>query len=196
MRKLLLTAALLLALPMIALAQDEAPKVEIFGGYSYLRLDDDFTGLDRDLNGFNTSFTTNLNKWFGITAEFSGHYGTANIAGVNTDFDTYIFAVGPRVAYRGIERITPYGHVLVGAARSSLDFGNVVGSVSGSGFALVVGGGVDLKLTDNIALRLFQADYVLTRIDNITNSATSGFNTQNQNNFRASTGVVVRLGEQ
>ncbi|NOT63349.1 MAG: putative porin, partial [Acidobacteria bacterium] len=39
MRKLLLTVSLLLALPLVALAQD-APKVEVFGGYPYLNPDD------------------------------------------------------------------------------------------------------------------------------------------------------------
>jgi opacity protein-like surface antigen len=192
MRKLLFVMALLLALPLMASAQDEAPKVEIFGGYSYLRLDDDFTGLDRDLNGFNTSFTSNFNSWFGVKGEFSAHYGDANIAGVQTDFNTFLFAVGPQVAYRGLERVTPFGHVLFGAARTDLKVGGIVGTVSNAGFALIVGGGLDLKVTDNVALRLFQADYVLTRVNNIT-STTS---TNNQSNFRASTGVVLRLGEQ
>jgi hypothetical protein len=111
MRKLLFVMALLLALPLIASAQDEAPRVEIFGGYSYLRLDDAISPTDRDLNGFNTSFTTNFNRWLGLTAEFSGHFTDLNVGGTQADLDTYLFAVGPRVAYRNFERFTPYVHV-------------------------------------------------------------------------------------
>ena len=191
MQKLLFVVALLLALPLIASAQDDAPKVEIFGGYSYLRLNEDFTGLDRDLNGFNTSVTLNLNKWFGIANEFSGHFGTTNIIGVNSDFNVYLVGVGPRVAYRGIDRVTPFAHILFGVARSDLKFGGALGTLSNAGFAMIVGGGLDVKVTDNIALRLFQADYVLTRINHQI-----GTSTDNQSNFRASTGVVLRLGEQ
>lgn len=178
---------MLLALPLMAQAQDEAPKVEIFGGYSYLRTDDDLS-TDQDLNGWNASFTTNISRWFGVTADFSGHYGNIPVTtGVNADFNTHLFTVGPRFAYRNFERVTPFGHVLFGAVRQDADFLTSTGRVSfnDSTFAMVVGGGVDLKITDNIAFRLFQTDYVLTR-----------FNDDNQSNFRASTGVVIKLGEQ
>jgi hypothetical protein len=64
-------------------------------------------------------------------------------------------------------------------------------SVSSAGIALVAGGGLDVNVNSKIAVRLFQADYVLTRFNN-QNVATE----RNQSNFRASTGVVVKLGEQ
>lgn len=197
MRKLLFITALLLALPLIGQAQ-EAPRVEIFGGYSYLRTDNNNNGglttvaTDQDLNGFATSFTTNLNTWFGVTAEVSGHYGSYNVGGLNVDQDMYLFTAGPRFALRRYERITPYAHALVGVARTNLDAGSIstgVGTIStsinDSGFALVVGGGVDLNINELVAFRLFQADYVLTRLNN-----------NSQNNFRASTGLVLKLGSQ
>lgn len=198
MRNMFFVAALLLALPIIASAQDEAPRVEIFGGYSYLRLDNATSPNERDLNGFNTSFTTNFNQWLGFTAEFSGHFGTTTVAGTTADLNTYFVAAGPRLAFRRFERFTPYVHVLAGMAR--LDMGTNSSSssstttsisTSNSGIALIAGGGVDANVKSKIAVRLFQADYILTRFNNQT-AATS----LNQSNFRASTGVVVKLGEQ
>src|SRR5262245_54507163 len=72
MRKSLFVVCLLLAFALIAQAQDK-PKIEIFGGYSYLRADDNDDGIN--LHGWNASATGNLNKWFGVKADFSGHYG-------------------------------------------------------------------------------------------------------------------------
>jgi opacity protein-like surface antigen len=212
MRKSLLVVALLLALPVIASAQDEVPKVEIFGGYSYLRLDN-ATGLsqqvggvvstaplDRDANGFSASFTQNINSFLGITAEFSGHFTDAvGVNGQLLDRDAYFVTAGPRLAIRRFERFTPFLHIMAGMARQDVQNQNVSSSVgtslvnqSDSGFAFVVGGGVDLNLSSRLGIRLLQADYILTRFSN-RNGASSELN---QANFRASTGFVLKLGEQ
>src|SRR5919198_490055 len=122
MRKSLLVVALLLALPVIASAQSEVPKVEIFGGYSYLRLDN-ATGLssqqtgttsttvttaplDRDLNGFEVSVTNHLNDWLGIEASFSSHFTDAQVNGTTLDRDSYLVTAGPRLSLRRFERFT------------------------------------------------------------------------------------------
>lgn len=184
MRRFLIILALLTVLPVAAAAQD-TPKVEIFGGYSYLRQTDNLIG--EDLHGWNASFTSNITKWMGLAAEFSGHYGDATLTpGLKADVATHIFAVGPRFAYRGSERVTPFAHVLLGAARSNVTYFVASGRarINESAFALIVGGGLDVKVHDNVAIRLFQADYVLTR-----------FNSDSQHNFRASTGLVLRLGD-
>lgn len=185
MRKLFFLAALMLVLPLMAQAQD-APKAEIFGGYSYLRADDDDDGLD--LHGWNASAAINFAKWAGIVADFSGHYGDFTYApGLKADSSAYLFLVGPRFTYRKHKVLEPFGHVLLGAARSHVTTFTTLGKlkVNDSAFALAVGGGLDAKVHDNLAIRLFQTDYVLTR-----------FNDDSQHNFRLSTGLVLRLGEQ
>jgi opacity protein-like surface antigen len=184
MRKLFLIAALALALPVIAQAQ-ESPRVEIFGGYSYLRLDDDLND-DRDLNGYNVSGNvTVLGNWLGIKADFSGHFGDSMIVLTpRTDLRKDLFLFGPQFTLRKNERVQPFAHVLIGAARVDLDNDTLGIDFDDTGFAFAVGGGVDVTaFTNRVAIRLFQADYVLTR-----------FNDVNSNNFRASTGVVIRLG--
>ena len=195
MRKMFLIVALmLLAMPLAAFAQ-ESPKVEIFGGYSYLHADDcdDNSGPNcdggLDLHGFNISFNQNIVKWAGLKADISGHYGEVTLipGSPKLDRDSYLFLVGPQFNLPKFERLRPYGHVLFGVMRVNLTSFGLTGrtTVRDSAFALAAGGGLDLKLTKKVAVRLFQADYVLTTFDSET-----------QNNFRASTGVVLRLGEQ
>ena len=183
MRKLFVIAALSLALPIIAQAQD-SPRTEIFGGYSYLRLDNDLND-DQDLNGYNASVNqTFFKKWLGFKADFSGHFGDAARAlGPGTDLNKFLFLFGPQITLRKFEKIQPFAHVLFGAARIDLNNDTTGLDFSDTSFALAAGGGVDFKVIDRVAIRLFQADYVLTR-----------FNDFNQHNFRASTGFVLRFG--
>ena len=54
--------------------------------------------------------------------------------------------------------------------------------ISENGFAMALGGGVDAKIKDKLAFRVFQADYVMTRIQST-----------NQHNARISTGIVLRF---
>ncbi len=184
MRKLLLIAALTLVAPILAQAQD-SPSTEIFGGYSYLRGDDNNGGVD--LHGWNVSFNQNIVKWAGIKGDFSGHYGDYDIVrGFGSDLSAHLFLVGPQFTIRKSDRVQPFVHVLFGVARTDITFFDPTGRIvqRDSAFALAAGGGLDVRLTDHLAVRLFQTDYVLTRFDD-----------DNQHNFRASTGLVLRLGK-
>jgi opacity protein-like surface antigen len=141
-----------------------------------------------DLHGWNASTAINVTKWVGIAADFSGHYGEATLTpGAKADISGYLFLVGPRFSYRENKVLTPFGHVLLGAARQNVSYFTTGGKVNfnDSAFALAVGGGLDAKIHDRLAIRVFQADYVLTR-----------FNDDSQHNLRVSTGLVLRLGEQ
>lgn len=61
-------------------------------------------------------------------------------------------------------------------------------SPSNNAFALAIGGGVDIKATERIAIRLVDADYELTRFGN---NFTGGNNSQS--NFRFQTGRQFRF---
>ena len=52
---------------------------------------------------------------------------------------------------------------------------------------MAVGGGLDINLSENVAIRVAEFDYFLTRY---TNSITS---TNNQNNFRYLFGIVFEF---
>src|SRR5215510_6064409 len=92
MRKHIGLVVLLALFSVVAFAQESAPKAEIFGGYQYTRFDG-----GTNANGWNTSVTGNLNNWFGIVGDFSGHY----VDGVSL----HLFQVGPKFTYRGGGRV-------------------------------------------------------------------------------------------
>lgn len=206
MKRVLSVTCFVLFVCLSALAQ-EYPKAEVFGGYSYFRADG-----GGNLHGWNASVGGNLNSWFGLVADFSGHYdstssrtelrfppfpGFPEIPGfppvsisVNSDTSVHTFLAGPRFSYRKKEKITPFAHALFGASRSHteteviLDNGSrTFFSGNNTSFAAALGGGLDIELSKNIALRVIQADYLLTR--------SFGFNA---NNARVSTGIVFRFG--
>jgi opacity protein-like surface antigen len=163
----------------VAVAEDReiTPRFEAFAGFSYLRLDADIRN-DRNLNGFNSSFTYNFNRFVGATGEVGGFYGNRSTSGAK--MDQFFFLAGPKFAFRGNSRVTPFAHFLPGVVRQNIKFG--ANDASSTQFALATGGGLDIKLTDRIALRGAQADYLMTRLGNST-----------QNNIRISTGFVVNF---
>jgi Outer membrane protein beta-barrel domain len=192
MQKLFLFVALTLSLPFIAQAQ-EAPRVEVFGGYSYLRLEDTgIDGLDRDLNGYNVSGAfTIFKKSVAIKADVSGHFGDLSVGGLNVDQNQTLFLFGPQFTLRKSERIQPFFHALFGAARIKFDNDAISGDITDTGFAFALGGGVDVKtFGSKLAVRLVQADYVRTKFDLLGTG-----DSNSSNNFRISTGLVLRFGK-
>jgi hypothetical protein len=63
-----------------ASAQDY-PKAEMFGGYNYASSDVTSPGRT-NLNGWNGAATANLNRWFGVKADFSGLYGSKSVGNI------------------------------------------------------------------------------------------------------------------
>ncbi len=53
---------------------------------------------------------------------------------------------------------------------------------------MALGGGLDVNVHDRVAIRLVQANYVLSRFEGFSGR------TENQHNARLSFGVVFRLG--
>lgn len=183
MRKLGSLLGLMLVLSLTAAAQD-APKAEIFGGYSYVRFNPgSITGISgQNLNGASGSVSFNAKPAFGIVMDFGG-YRLGNIAGSGLSANVISYLFGPRIVARGA-RVEPFIQVLFGGTRIS---GAGVGA-SDSAFAMTFGGGMDLKASTHVAIRLIQAEYLMTRFDVGTGSATR------QNNARISTGIVFRIG--
>jgi hypothetical protein len=187
MQKLFLIAALTIALPILAQAQ-EAPRTEFFGGYSYMRLEDSgVDGQDRDLNGYNVSgAVTVFKKYLSLKVDISGHFGDLLVNTVpRIDQGQTLFLAGPQYTFRKNEMFQPFAHALFGAARQKLEADAIGLDITDTGFAFAVGGGVDLKtpLGKKVAVRLFQADYVRTR-----------FNGVSSGNIRGSAGIVLRFG--
>src|SRR5258705_11145352 len=80
MKKFFSVTSLLLVASLSAMAQDY-PKAEVFGGYSFLPADDRLSfrsACGANLHGWNASVSANLSSWFGLTADFSGHYDSSS----------------------------------------------------------------------------------------------------------------------
>jgi hypothetical protein len=148
--KALCAACLVLAICLSTSAQ-ETPKVEVFGGYSW---------AGGDFHGWNGSVTGNVNKWFGVVADFSGHYGSEQEGTIRINQNAHSFLFGPKVSFRG-KRLVPFGYAVFGATRfeeSAVVFGQRF-SASDTGYSSAFGGGLDVKVNDRVSIRTFQLDY-------------------------------------
>lgn len=195
-RTMVIRAVILLFLlaPLSLLAQD-APLAEIFGGYQFVHANSgvQIGGFDSfSLNGWNASLSGYFGRYLGITADFSGTYGTPKVTvpqvgqiGINTHLYTFMF--GPVLRAANPSPFQPFVHVLAGGARvsGSVSITGIGGSSvsdSDTGFAWAAGGGLDYKLLPLISVRLGQLDFLQTRIGG-----------DSQSNFRYSAGVVLRF---
>ena len=152
--------AMIFLLAGVASAQDEAPKAEVFAGYSYVRVNPGFAGAPGvNFNGGSASFSYNPTGWLGLVGDFGGYHGSA--FGIGADVYSYLF--GPKLALRR-GAFTPYVQTLFGGAHGSAGFdcmppsarvhreGVLISCGSGSenAFAMTIGGGVDWNATDRI----------------------------------------------
>ena len=189
MKTVLAVVSLTLLIPLAAIAQDEYPRAEVFGGYSFFRANPD--GMD--LHGWDASVAGNITKWFGVEGDVSGHYGSPKLFGFNVPFvdvSSYKYMVGPKLTYRS-DKVAPFAHFLIGGTQARTKILGI--SASDTALATAIGGGVDINLNKSIAIRAIQADYLMTRFHPGSQIAFSGFD-DHQNNFRISAGLVIRLG--
>ena len=160
MRKAIGVAVVLLAMSLVVMAQ-EGPRPEVAGGYQYTNLNG-WHG-----NGWNGSASINFTRLLGVKGDFSGAYNTGD------HFYTYTF--GPVVTMRR-GAVAPFAEGLFGGASASS------GGISNSGMAMMFGGGVDVG-RHHVALRIVQADWVITRFNGFTE----------KNNVRVATGLRYRF---
>ena len=180
MKRIFCAICLILIVSLSAMGQQQQPefrRVEIFGGYSH---------LIGDQQGFNTSATVNINKWFGIVGDFSRQSSKITEQNFTEKITANMYLFGPQFSYRGNKRVTPFARVLLGAAtvKSKATLGNQSVEFSETNFSYGAGGGLDIRVTKNIAIRAVQADYIHT----------SAFG-EGQHNGRLSFGVVFRFGD-
>ena len=220
MRNLCVVGALALVVSLSASATDgttvsgtgaSVPRVEIFAGASYLRLDTNPSSLAAALDqppgtltvkqnylGWNGAVQLNATRWLGIVADLSGYYGTPFSAPASTGLtgfpkaNFYNFLFGPSFNFPG-GRAKPFVHALFGLNHVGVDASTALGTpgFTDDAFAMALGGGLDVRVSNHLAIRLGQADFLYTRHD------TTGFGgVGHQNNFRYSGGLVFWFGGQ
>ena len=182
---------MILTCTSLAAAQsDDYKKVEFYGGYSYQLigndLDDDDVILDPEsFRGFNTSITGNVSRYFGLKFDFSGHFKSRPITfgpvvnGIDVDSSRYTYLGGVQLKNNSSEAtFKPFVHALVGAThvrnRVKINDNFCIAiaptpcpadfTEKDTGFAAALGGGVDIRASDRIDFRIFQVDYIPTRL--------------------------------
>jgi opacity protein-like surface antigen len=160
--------------PRAAVAQ-ETPRIEVFAGYSLLRAD------EATRNGWEASLRFALTGRFGLEAGVSQHYGRND-----GDPDRTSLAGGPVFSLRPSRVFSLYLHALGGVAREKASIGifGVDISESQTSFALLAGGGLDLRIKSFLALRPVQVDWAYTQIGG-----------EGQSGLRASFGLVFRFAQ-
>ena len=177
--------------PYVAYSGDKATAIaaplEISFAYSYMHANQGpgqcncFT-----MNGGSTEAAIHAYRWLSGVADLTGER-TGSINGGAHGLSLASFTVGPRFTYPIHHRYAPFAQTLVGAAHGFDSYFPVTsGSTSATnGFALMAGGGLDIRFGSYWAIRPIQADYFFTRIPNGVNNR--------QNNFRLSAGFVLRI---
>lgn len=173
MKKALVITCLVCLASIAGMAQD-VPKAEVFGGYTW---------AGGNFHGWNTSVTGNVNNWLGVSADFSGHYGTEPDGIIVIKQDAHSFLFGPRVMLRR-KRFSPFAYALFGATRfhESATISGQKLSASDTGFSSALGVGLDVTVNDGFAIRAFQIDYFRPN-----------FFDEAHNRGRLAAGVVLRL---
>ncbi len=157
------------------------PLIELFGGYAFARFDNG-GGSGSNLNGVLGSFGWNAKPWLQIVADSS--YNVVTISGAKNVL--YGNHYGPRLFQRGRNRwgVTPFVEALVGGTRATTTVSGTGGyTTSENCFSFKVGGGLDIHPSRHVEIRVIDVDYYRT-----------SFGTNlHQNNYWASTGIVIRL---
>jgi opacity protein-like surface antigen len=180
----LMLAIALVFLGGTALAQDQVPKAELFGGFSYVR-----TAGNSNINGWNAQAAFNVNKWLGVATDFSSYYQTRSEDFSRRSANLTNFMIGPQI-YDRAGKITGFAHALFGGARAGQGLllrKGTPGNTS-TNYAMAFGGGIDANMNEIIAVRLFQVDYLRIRARNPVTQAAEGWD-----NFRLSIGIVFKI---
>src|ERR1700726_3963338 len=179
------------------------PRVELFVGYSYANVNlgsqsSLFAPAGRSYNGGQIDAKFNLRKHIALLFDFaeeSGRSKNPDFFGYEThmQLDTTQFLVGPEFTLRK-RNFNTFAHTLFGLTRTSLSaFDGYTYGYGGStadyislihryNLAFGAGGGIERNWKKHFAFRLFQADYIPTRLDGKWES-----------HFRVDTGVIVKF---
>ena len=148
--------------PVLFSMTASAQGVEIFGGYQFTHIQPAFNG-----SGWNAAVTKNFKHVLGITGDVSGAYHNSR--------SVYTYTVGPVLTAR-LPAVQPFAHALFGGISTSNGEGD-------NGFAMLLGGGLDIGLRKGVGIRIVQVDWVYTDVNDVSRSK----------NVRASAGVVVKF---
>lgn len=181
----------------LVVTAQETPKVQVFGGYQYTNVDTKGLADRLSFNGWDADVAFRAVNHVSVVADVSGAYKseTFDIAGVGAvqgKLRLYNYLFGPRLSYDA-GKVVPFGEALFGVGHASVS-GSVLGLsipvTTSNGFAMALGGGLDVPAGKHFALR-GKFDYLYNRISAEGFGLTGG--SENLNNYRIATGVVFKF---
>jgi hypothetical protein len=189
MKKRFYVIGLVMGGALCAQAEDQAPILEFGAEYQMLRVNSSSAIPAFTANGGTGSVQVDFfDHVAGVLEVGVQHNGNIHDIHISNEWLTYM--VGPRISLRNRgKRIVPSLEALFGGATvfgSGTTPGGVHLSANTTGFAMALGGVLDIRLTHHVALRPIQLDWLLTRINNDTN----------QHNLRYGAGLIFTFGEQ
>jgi opacity protein-like surface antigen len=146
----------------------QTPRAEISAGYAFMHDKDrseDFPA------GWAVSAIGNVNEWISVATEVGGNYRmcrecqrgpftSSKFRGTDLNLRVYTVMAGPRFASHAISAVTAFAQVLVGG--SHISGGVQFDGALNTGFTYQPGGGVDVRVTPNVGIRL-EGDYRVIR---------------------------------
>jgi len=142
--------------PKASTSDDTLPKVEWFIGYQWLNPGGNVPDQSTPPNavqlpslskGGGSSVAYNFTKNLALEGNYGVNWNGNNDTFINT------LSAGPKATYRG-GNVDYFVHTLLGFERLSPQ-----GINPSNGVAAILGGGMDLKITKGVTLRLFEADF-------------------------------------
>lgn len=181
-------------------------KVDLFLGYSYLRAVPTSSPNNRMdwLNGGSASAAYNFTRYLGLVGDFGAFKASelqltgtgANPPRVsNASGNAFTYMAGPRLSFRKYDRITPFAQALFGGIHASkVTLSNCAGNSctplrTENAFSMTAGGGIDFKVSQHVAIRAVQAEYLMTRFGDLHTGIRN-----TQNDIRLSSGLVFGFG--
>lgn len=210
MRRLIFVLAIGLFLSIPSFAQEVIyPKAEMFGGFSISSASvssssiNPTTGLTTTTSlretfwGWQGAANFNVTHHLGIVADFGGQYKSlpsvsgagATVSGAS--LNSYQFLFGPQIMWRR-SRVTPFVHAMFGGIKEGVGSTTltVLGTtlttpaVSSTGLGMGMGGGLDINISDRLALRVPQFDWTPMHVGGVWE----------KNVIRVGIGVVIKAG--
>jgi hypothetical protein len=191
------------------------PSSELFLGYNFTQLRPNSGFIPNlNMNGGNAQGTWNYNRWLGVTFDI-GAVTKGVINQTNWDTTVLSYTIGPRFTFHRHSRFMPYGQVLFGGAYATTSTAVdtfvtppiatplIAGSpvlppglvfstrinASKNGFAMLAGGGLDIRINKHFSFRPVEFDYFLARLPSVVTG-----NDVNNNNFRYTAGISFLFG--
>ena len=160
------------------------PQIEMSGNYSFIRARAANAGQSFNLNGGGAAFAYAHNDHFSSVVDVGAYHFVGFQPGLNSTMYAYMF--GPRITFSSAGRVAPFAQILIGAGRLNASSTGV--KAGENGFVMAVGGGLDVPFHRHFAVRVVQAEYLLTRFNSVNGSPAE------QSSVRISAGIVVRFG--